>query len=1367
MITLNKLSFVLIGGTTLLVRCAEYLTSRGHLVEAVVSDDRDLVHNWMLHESLGAAMEVMLEPPDYLISIVNSRILSNSELDWPKVAAINYHDSPLPSYAGVNAVSWAILMGEPTHGITWHRMTRKVDAGNIMVQRHFPISDADTALSLSANCYEQALDAFGELVEKIERGDSAGTPQKSQRGSIFKREMRLPRQGIIDWSEDATAICRYVRAGHLGPYPNDFGLPKILLPNGKLIAVGCAKTDLTTTAEPVGTILESRREFVRVAVGGGHVVELSGLCMLDGRVFDGSLLDCETRLPLLSESEIRDIDAATRTSAKLEDRLRASLLDLPHPLLPEGLRPFKYPEAGRSEHVFERRIGSTGSAGSVFAQVVEGLLSGGGQQPVIIGIGSSPIHGFKAWKPMICSRFTNSRLVAEIDQSFAEPPIPADLTTRFPSLLAARLRIESLAVCLSTNNSGSTDNPGIIAVFERGTLILRFASSQISQADATRMAAMIFGNRAPLRLPLPIGWLPVQTRILSWSISTPDAVAVESDSGVLYYGELDRRASILAARLCARGAGRERIVATLLPRGTDFIISILAALKCGAAYLPLEISNPSNRLQEIVRDSRPVALVSNSEGLPQANHLGVPVILVDENDDTVACPPTSASEPDDLAYVIYTSGSSGAPKGSMIEHGALAHFIEADIASNKISPGDRILQLCSVSFDASVEEIFSSLCSGATLVIRPDGILDSAHGYLDFCEDAKLTIIGIFSSLLADVLSAIEQRGRFPRSVRLVTTGGESVNVADVNRWRNFFRESGTRPPRFLNVYGLTETTVANCVFDLSMPVEITKSVPIGRPLPGNLVRVVDADFRSVATGESGELLIAGPQLARAYWNRPELNASRFIYQKDDGMRWFRTGDLVRRLPSGDLDLEGRIDMQIKIRGNRVELGEVEKVLRSHPHIRDCVVVVRENSLGEHELIGFTTLAGEGRFSPDDMREFARQRLPSYMIPSRFHRLGSIPLNTSGKVDRKALETMDLLEMDSSSEFEAPYTGLHSALVEIWKAVLRRERVGIHDNFFDLGGHSLQAARLVAEIEKQLGQRHSIASLFQSPTVASFARRLTDNEWVPAWNSLVPLQANGSKPPIFFIHGIGGDVYVFLELARLLGNDQPSYGMQSLSGSGKSELHAGLSEMAASYAREIISFYPSGPYRLVGYSLGGIIAYEVAQELRRRGHEVELLALLDTEPYKVSIWEFCGMFVPERCLYHILEWAKMPMSEKLEYARKRWIAFRHRLAWNLRHQAAASAPDPAMESSSAPQQGLLEAPLAFATSHIMKRYPGRLDFFKADDGNTRWCWYWSYLAMSGVVMHRIRGNHGQILEKEYVPSLARALASRLELGGIS
>ena len=401
MITPNRLSFVLVGGTTLLVRCAEFLASRGHLVEAVVSDDRDLGKKWVLYESLGKAMEVMLEPPDFLLSIVNSRILSKSELNWAKIAAINYHDSPLPTYAGVNAASWAILMGEPTHGITWHRMIGKVDAGNIMAQRLFPISDADTALSLSAKCYEQAFDAFEEMIEKIECGDSAGIPQNSHCGSIFKREMRLPRQGIIDWSEDAAAICRYVRAGHLGPYPNDFGVPKILLPDGRMIAVAGAKGDSTTTGEPVGTILESRPEFVRVAVGGGNVVQLSGLSRLDGRVFDGSVLNCEFRLPLLSESEIRDIDAATLSAAKLEESLRVFLLDLPPPLLPEGLRPFKYPEAGRSEHVFERRIGSASSAGKVFVPVVETLMLGRTQQLAMIGIGSSSIHGFMAWKPMI------------------------------------------------------------------------------------------------------------------------------------------------------------------------------------------------------------------------------------------------------------------------------------------------------------------------------------------------------------------------------------------------------------------------------------------------------------------------------------------------------------------------------------------------------------------------------------------------------------------------------------------------------------------------------------------------------------------------------------------------------------------------------------------------------------------------------------------------------------------------------------------------------------------------------------------------------------------------------------------------------
>ena len=1204
MTTSRKYSFVLAGGSNLLIRCADVLAARGHRIEGVVSRDEGIAVKWPQYRRLRDAMQSVPTPPDILLSIVHSSILSTEEIAWATVTAVNYHDSPLPAYAGVNAPSWAILNGESMHGVTWHKMTGMVDAGDIMAQRVFPIRDADTALSLAARCFEEALLAFEEMLCRIESGDSSGTPQDVRRRSLFRRDMRLPRQGIIDWNESAAAICRWVRAGHLGPYANDFGVPKILLEEGDCIAVAHARQVSATSSEPAGTLLAIGPGHIRVATAAGEVVHLSGLTGLDGWEYDPSALRCGSRLPVPLDADVQAIEAATILATGRETRVRRLLGSLPGPLRPHGMSPFKHPEAAGSEHVFERHVGGTPSAGDVFAPMLEQLLAGHGPHPVAIAIASPVPQGFMAFRPVVCASATTGALATVIDQSFADPPIPADLPLRFPELQWAHQRIASIAVCLSMNASGHGQNPGLMAIYHSGTLTLRFAACQISGAAAASWAAALFGETAAPSERMPDDWLPVHARIQRWADAAPDSIAIAGQSGTLTYAELVRRSNALASRFRAMGVGRETVIATLLPQGADFVVAILAILKSGAAYLPLEISNPVHRLREIVRDAEPFAVVADSANDAQACLLGVQVVGLDQPDPQTCPTPDPTVAPEDLAYVIYTSGSSGEAKGSLIEHGSLAQFIEVDIVSNTIVPGDRVLQLCSVAFDASVEEIFSALCAGATLVIRPPSLLDSPHTFLDFCEEARLTIIGVFASMLADVLTAMEQRECFPGTVRLVTTGGESVNVADVQRWRQFFRQHRLNAPRFLNVYGLTETTVANCTFNLSEPGVLADIVPIGRPLPGNQVRVVDENLQSVAPGAAGELLIAGRQLARAYRGKPEVNAARFLTDPKDGARWFRTGDLVRESPGGELLYEGRIDRQIKVNGVRIELEEIERAMRAHPGVEQAAALLHRLPEGTLVLAGF--------FSPSSdevlagLKHQLEVRLPPTMKPRRLIGVAKWPINDRGKTNTAALGR--LLE-----EPRVPVTAEADPVWQIWREFFPRyEGREEGESFFDLGGDSLLAIKLLLRVEESTGVRLPVSSFFQGPNLAGLLSMVKTGADDRSGNPLLAWQPNGGKAPLYCLHGLDGDVLEYFAMAKGIDPDRPVFAVRSAATPDGASSAGSLEAVAERVADAIANHRPGSPRILIGYSWAGILAYEVALQLFQREQVFPTVIVIDS-----------------------------------------------------------------------------------------------------------------------------------------------------------
>jgi amino acid adenylation domain-containing protein len=552
----------------------------------------------------------------------------------------------------------------------------------------------------------------------------------------------------------------------------------------------------------------------------------------------------------------------------------------------------------------------------------------------------------------------------------------------------------------------------------------------------------------------------------------PDAVALVVEDRELSYDELNRRANRLAHELRELGAEPGRIVAFCLPRTEDLVVAVLGILKSGAAYLPLDTSHPEARLAGILEDAEPLAVVTNAE-LAERLPAEARSIRVEEIEAGPDGNPRGAAGPDDLAYVLYTSGSTGRPKGVLIEHRNVVNFICSVQELFELTPEDRVLGFASITFDVSVFELFSALLTGARLYLAPDEERLSIDRLQELMERAGITVID-----LPPAVMALLEPERFD-ALRIVFVGGEAFPAELVNRW--------SPERRFFNGYGPTECTVTMIVEECVGRCE--GSPPIGLPMANHVAYVLDRNLEPVPPGVLGELVIGGAGLARGYLNRPELTEEKFVpdpFGTSFGGRLYRTGDLVKRLHDGRLVFVGRIDRQVKIRGQRIELGEIESTLATHPKLGQIAVEPWEDERGEKHLVAYVTPATDEEVELGALRSFVAEHLPTSMVPAYFVGLDELPLNASGKVDRERLPAPETSR--PVGDEAPPRNDTERALVEeIFGPILGADRVGIHDNFFELGGNSLQAAQLISRIRRRFETEVSLADFFRSPTVANLA----------------------------------------------------------------------------------------------------------------------------------------------------------------------------------------------------------------------------------------------------------------------------------------
>ncbi|MCY8633151.1 non-ribosomal peptide synthetase DhbF [Bacillus spizizenii] len=704
---------------------------------------------------------------------------------------------------------------------------------------------------------------------------------------------------------------------------------------------------------------------------------------------------------------------------------------------------------------------------------------------------------------------------------------------------------------------------------------------------------------------------------------SPEAIAVVCEDQSLSYAELNERANRLARMLISEGVGPEQFVALALPRSLEMAVGLLAVLKAGAAYLPLDPDYPADRIAFMLEDAQPAFIMTNTkaaENIPPAEN--VPRIVLDDPELAEKLNTYPAENPSNTdriqplsplntAYVIYTSGSTGVPKGVMIPHQNVTRLFAATDHWFHFSSDDIWTMFHSYAFDFSVWEIWGPLLHGGRLVIVPHHVSRSPEAFLRLLVKEGVTVLNQTPSAFYQLMQAEREQSDLGQalSLRYVIFGGEALELSRLEDWYNRHPENR---PQLINMYGITETTVhvSYIELDRSMAALRANSL-IGCGIPDLGVYVLDERLQPVPPGVAGELYVSGAGLARGYLGRAGLTAERFIADPfgPPGTRMYRTGDVARLRADGSLDYVGRADHQVKIRGFRIELGEIEEALVQHSRLEDAAVIVREDQPGDKRLAAYVIPSLEDTIDTAELRKYAAERLPDYMVPSAFVTMKELPLTPNGKLDRKALPTPDFAVTG-----RGPRTPQEEILCDLFMEVLHLPRVGIDDRFFDLGGHSLLAVQLMSRIREALGVELSIGNLFEAPTVAGLAERLEMGSSQSALDVLLPLRTSGDKLPLFCVHPAGGLSWCYAGLMTNIGTDYPIYGLQARGIGQREELPKTLDDMAADYIEQIRTVQPKGPYHLLGWSLGGNVVQAMATQLQNQGEEVSLLVMLDAYP---------------------------------------------------------------------------------------------------------------------------------------------------------
>jgi amino acid adenylation domain-containing protein len=840
---------------------------------------------------------------------------------------------------------------------------------------------------------------------------------------------------------------------------------------------------------------------------------------------------------------------------------------------------------------------------------------------------------------------------------------------------------------------------------------------------------------------------------------TPNNLAVIFRDKKLTYRELNERSNQLARTLRKRGVRPDQIVGLMVDDNTiEMIIGMISILKAGGAFLPIDPDFPKERIEYMFADSNIAILLTQGKLRDEIRFEGEIINLENQSLFTGECSNLEKiNQSNDLVYVIYTSGSTGKPKGVQIEHTSIVNQIFGLEKIYTFNSSLHHILLAPITFDPSVQQIFLPLTSGGKLFLVSKSTKHNIKELWEFIVSNRVDIVNTVPSLMNVLLDNVNSCDGL--HFKYIILAGE---VFKKNLYLRL--KENLSAEKIINIYGPTEAAINTTLYECK-PEEINATVPIGKPLMNYSVFILDEQQNILPIGADGEICISGVGLAQGYLNNPELTAEKFVANPFiPGERMYRTGDLGRWTATGNIEFLGRIDYQVKVSGIRVELGEIETVLGQHTAVQETVVIDHEDYSGNKRLIAYVVPKQEQTITIDEMRSFLKDKLPDYMVPSAFVIMDALPLTPNGKVDRHALPDPEQIRQEPKDTYIPPRDELESQVTKIWEKVLGIEHIGVRDNFFDLGGTSLLAMILFAEIEKLTGRNFPLSTILDAPTIERMANilRKSEEELSASWSSLVPIQSGGSKPPIFFVHGADGNILIYRDLARHLGSDQPVYGIQSHNPEPNQLIS--VEDMASHYLKEIIALQPQGPYLLGGYCLGGSIAYEIAQQLNKEGREVALLVLMETYNFSnIKPQSFIDNFHfnIQKVGFHLRNFLLLKAKEKLLFIKeKAEVAKRRRKVWLGMIKMKMGNKVAFANKQASYLYNLWKFNDEAAGNYEPKYYPGRITLFKTIKEYSRLIGpglRWDDLAGEGVETHILPVYPAGMLIEPFVKTTAEKL----------
>ncbi|AHX21957.1 non-ribosomal peptide synthetase [Bacillus bombysepticus] len=733
------------------------------------------------------------------------------------------------------------------------------------------------------------------------------------------------------------------------------------------------------------------------------------------------------------------------------------------------------------------------------------------------------------------------------------------------------------------------------------------------------------GNHYIESKPLPL----LHDLISDSAISKSDQIAIFCNEESLTYIELEKRSNQLAHYLLSQGVGNKTLVGIYMDKSIETFISIAAILKVGGAYVPLDPSYPLNRTAYMIENSNLSVIVTKEMYLKKILDYDVRKICLDTENLTVQ-PENKLNikiQPDQPAYVIYTSGTTGKPKGVLVEHKSMASVAQAWLNDFKLNDFSvRLLQMANQSFDVFTGDFIKTIISGGTLIVCPEEIKIDFYNLYRFIIKHQISIVESTPALIVPFMDYLIEKSFTINSVKMIIIGSDILLASDYQRLiRNFGANI-----KIINSYGVTEATIDSTYFyheDGKKELRQITNTPIGKPLSNSKTYILDERMQLQATGLVGELYIGGAPVSRGYLNNIELTNQKFInspFNSKDTL--YKTGDLAKWNTDNDLEIIGRSDGQVKIGGYRVELGEIEEMLKNHPLIVDAAVVYK---VKQKRLDAFIVNKEDSILDSIAIKDYLKNILPYFMIPSKIVNIKEIPQTSNGKIDKKLLENTEIPNEEHTqkkNEFQLitealPRTIIEYEIQQIWKEVIGLENIRLRDNFFEIGGSSILLVQLLSKVRKKYGVEVALSSFYRNATIEELAV-LINNKNSQKENSFITcIKSKGDKVPIFVFHQTGGHWFRYLELIKHLGENHPVYGLGICNPYGDSD---NLIEIASQYIKEIKKVQPKGPYVLIGHSFGGNIAFEIALQLQKAGEEIGHISLLDTylPPYKTEVDDF-------------------------------------------------------------------------------------------------------------------------------------------------